>query len=134
MHSKSAPRRRHSAELKANVLAACNEPGASIAGVALAHGLNANLVRKWRSGRDILRAGLTFDPPLVSAAPKRPESVTSGLLGANPEFVAIKMPGSPGRSAGAAVGQAVAVPSAARSSTSRCAAAHCSSTSAGQPR
>lgn len=113
MHSKSAPRRRHSAELKMNVLAACDEPGASISGVALAHGLNANLVRKWRSGRDMNRAGVTIDPPLESAEPKRPASTTSALLGANPEFVAIEMPSSLGRASGAAVGQAVAVPSAA---------------------
>jgi transposase len=26
---------------------ACQQPGASVAGVALAHGLNANLVRRW---------------------------------------------------------------------------------------
>lgn len=48
MHSKGAPRRRHSKELKAQVLAACGEPGASVAAVAQAHGLNANLVHKWR--------------------------------------------------------------------------------------
>ena len=36
MHSNSGPRRRHSDELKGNVLAACDEPGASISGVALA--------------------------------------------------------------------------------------------------
>lgn len=51
MHSKSASRR-HSAELKAKVLAACAEPGASVAAVALAHDLNANLVHKWRRCRD----------------------------------------------------------------------------------
>jgi transposase len=50
MQIKSAPRRRHDAELKARVLAACNEPGASVAAIALAHGLNANLVHKWRRG------------------------------------------------------------------------------------
>ena len=94
MHSKSAPRRRHSAELKTNVLAACDEPGASISGVALAHGLNANLVRKWRSGRGVKRVGVTVEPPLVSATPKRPASTTAPLLGANPEFVAIEMPES----------------------------------------
>lgn len=48
MHSNPASRRRHSAEFKAKVLAACNEPGASVAAVALAHDLNANLVHKWR--------------------------------------------------------------------------------------
>jgi transposase len=42
-------RRRHSAALKAQVLTECERPGASIAAVALAHGLNANLVHKWRA-------------------------------------------------------------------------------------
>lgn len=41
-------RRRHSADLKARVLEACAEPGASVAGIAMEHGLNANLVHKWR--------------------------------------------------------------------------------------
>ena len=59
MHSKSAPRCLHSTGLKTNVLAACDEQGASISGVALAHGLNANLVRKWRSGRGVKRAGVS---------------------------------------------------------------------------
>lgn len=44
------PRRRHSAEFKAAVLAACTHPGASVASVALAHGVNANLVHRWRRG------------------------------------------------------------------------------------
>ncbi|MDQ0086591.1 transposase [Variovorax boronicumulans] len=46
--SKRVGRRRHAAELKRQVLAACAAPGASVAQVALAHGLNANLVHKWR--------------------------------------------------------------------------------------
>ena len=37
MYPKAAPRRVHDAQLKAAVLAACNEPGASISAVALAH-------------------------------------------------------------------------------------------------
>ena len=41
-------RRRHSAEFKRQVLAECAQPGASVAGVALAHWINANLVQKWR--------------------------------------------------------------------------------------
>jgi transposase len=48
---RSAPtrriKRRHSAEFKARVLSECAARGASVAGVALAHGVNANLVRKW---------------------------------------------------------------------------------------
>jgi transposase len=41
-------RRRHDAELKQRVLAECGAPGASVARVTLNHGLNANLVHKWR--------------------------------------------------------------------------------------
>ena len=67
MHSKSVPRRQHSAELKAKVLGACSEPGASISAVALAHGLNANLVRKWLVGRGLKRAGIVA-PLAVKAA------------------------------------------------------------------
>jgi transposase len=50
--SNRTPRRRHSGELKRQVLAACDTPGASVAQVALAHGLNANLVHKWRRTTD----------------------------------------------------------------------------------
>ena len=76
MHSKHASRRRHGAELKDKVLAACDEPGASVAAVAFAHGLNANLVHKWRRGRGVRplsspAAGfvaLSSSPPVDAAA------------------------------------------------------------------
>jgi transposase-like protein len=40
-------RRKHSPEFKAQVVAACSVPGVSIAAVALAYGINANLARRW---------------------------------------------------------------------------------------
>ena len=40
-------RRTHSAEFKAHVVAACRHPGVSIASVAMANGVNANLARRW---------------------------------------------------------------------------------------
>lgn len=58
MHPSSPQRRVHSAEFKAEVLAECQRPGASVAAVALSHGLNVNLVRKWLVGRGLKRAGL----------------------------------------------------------------------------
>jgi transposase-like protein len=58
-HPRHASRRRHPAELKDKVLAACEEPGASVAAVAQAHGLNANLVHKWRRGQDVGRLSST---------------------------------------------------------------------------
>ena len=63
MQIKSAPRRRHDAELKARVLAACDGPGASVAAVARAYELNANLVHKWRRG-----VAPTAGPPASSRA------------------------------------------------------------------
>ncbi len=46
--AKTKTRRRHERDLKDRVLAECSEAGASVAQVALNHGLNANLVHKWR--------------------------------------------------------------------------------------
>jgi transposase len=43
-----ARRKRHSAELKAQILAECAAPGASVARVAMSHGINANVVHRWR--------------------------------------------------------------------------------------
>ncbi len=55
----SRPRRRHSAEFKAQVIEACLQPGVSIAAVALANQLNANFVRSWvKAYRDQQRGGV----------------------------------------------------------------------------
>jgi len=40
-------RRRHSPQFRAQVISACLQPGVSLAAVALANGLNANMVRRW---------------------------------------------------------------------------------------
>lgn len=45
---KAETRRRYSAAMKAQVVAACDQPGASVAKVAMAHGINANVVHRWR--------------------------------------------------------------------------------------
>ena len=47
-------RRHHSPEFKQQVVAESNRRGASVAGVALAHGINANQLHKWR--RALLQA------------------------------------------------------------------------------
>jgi len=65
-------RRVHGAEFKAQVLAECQQPGVSVAAVALAHGLNVNLLRKWLVGRGIKRTGLSA-----------PRTVTRKLAGAD---------------------------------------------------
>lgn len=40
-------KRTYSADTKAELLAACSAPGASIAAVASAHGMNANVLHRW---------------------------------------------------------------------------------------
>jgi len=79
MQTKRQARRRHDDELKAKVLAACDEPGASVAAVAQAHALNANLVHKWRRLR---AAGLVRPHP----APGNAEVA---------QFVALPLPAAP---------------------------------------
>jgi transposase len=95
MHSNPAARRRHSAELKTKVLAACNEPGASIAAVALSHGLNANLVRKWLVGRGLKRAGIPAPVALKAPAAATKLPAAAPLLAADARFLPIElaMPG-----------------------------------------
>jgi transposase len=41
-------RRRYDAEFKARVLAECDASGASVAKVAMSHGINDNVVHRWR--------------------------------------------------------------------------------------
>ncbi|HWW07993.1 transposase [Collimonas sp.] len=56
----SRTHRRYSAAFKAEVIAACLEPGVSIAAVALANQLNANFLRRWvKVHRDQQLAGIT---------------------------------------------------------------------------
>ena len=43
------------------------KPGASIAAVALRHGLNPNLVHKWFAGQGLKRTGLTAPSAMASA-------------------------------------------------------------------
>jgi transposase len=69
-------RRRHTEDLKRTVVAACRQPGASVAGVALAHGLNANMVRRWLREREGLGAG----SPAGAPTPVCPSAPASAFL------------------------------------------------------
>ena len=84
MHTKliKAPmrrsRRRYTAEFKQQAIEACLQPGISMASVALANGLNANLLRRWVTERQEEAAGTAVLPdqhPL-----ERPESTAPGLV------------------------------------------------------
>jgi transposase-like protein len=65
-------RRRHPAEFKRRIVQACQQGGISIAAVALANGLNANMVRKW-----VIEAEGTQPPGRPSAAKVGPRRFPS---------------------------------------------------------
>ena len=62
-------RRRHSAEFKAQAVAACQEPGVSIAAMALANGINANLLRRWVVDAEQSQSRPPSVAPIADAAP-----------------------------------------------------------------
>jgi transposase len=67
--SKKIMRRRHSAELKTQVLSECAQSGASVASVALSHGINANIVHKWRRLAGVARLPAASFVPVALPAP-----------------------------------------------------------------
>ena len=80
-------RRKHTPAYKAELVQLCLSSGASLAAIALEHGLNANLLRRWvieheRLGLHTLDDGPT-DPALVPAP-----------AGALPEFIPLGRPTS----------------------------------------
>jgi transposase len=79
-------RRTHSSAFKAKVLQACSQPGVSIAAVALAHGLNANLVRRWINGRNL--ASVVWEAPLGATAPAAPSSAAKPVQSS---FLAVQL-------------------------------------------
>lgn len=87
--SQTVSRRTHDAQFKASVIAACREPGVSVAAVAQSHGLNANLVRKWLVGRGLKRCGLEQH----EAAAAKASQVTFGTQAAPAiPFVPMQLP------------------------------------------
>jgi transposase len=61
-------RRDHSPELKRELVRQCLLPGASVSSIAMAHGINANLVFKWRrEHRAALAASAGSAPALAPA-------------------------------------------------------------------
>ena len=84
METKRVTRRKHSAELRTQVVQPCRQRGASVAAIATRNGLNANLVHRWlrQDGRS-LEAGAD----------------TAATACAGAEFVPLQLP-SPAVAAG----------------------------------
>lgn len=85
--ARSATRHTHrtyTREFKAELVAACQQPGASIAGLASSHGMNANVLHRWlkeheRDGRHQLDGA------------KPPGAVVASA--STPAFIPIQLPG-----------------------------------------
>jgi transposase-like protein len=76
-------RRTHSAEFKAQAVAACRTPGVSIAAVALEHRLNANLLRRWVVEEDRMR-----EVGLIASGNGSPAPALVG----NAAFIPVELP------------------------------------------
>lgn len=75
-------RRRHTAAFKAHVLEEANQPGISVAAVAQRHGLNANLIHKWRRSQTPLKKRPAIASSFVALVPpeKAPVESTSSIV------------------------------------------------------
>lgn len=74
-------RRTHDEEFKAELVSACSERGVSIAGIAMANGINPNLLRRWMRERGVLapslRSSVESGTTVVPAAAFMPVTITS---------------------------------------------------------
>jgi transposase len=80
---KKRTRRDYSPDLKARILSECSAPGASVAKIAMAHGVNANLVHTWRKltrESEVKSAEVPrFVPIAVEAGPATPPAQTDSV-------------------------------------------------------
>lgn len=84
-------KRRHSEEFKDELVRACSEPGVSVAGIALANGVNANLLRKWMGARGVTAPSLRR--PAESPAPvaHSPEFLPVAITPTGPSLPEIRI-------------------------------------------
>ena len=68
-------RRRHSTEFKARLVEECRRPGVSMASVAMANGVNANLLRNW-----VVRDGKSGRPAPAPVAPAKEQFIALPLV------------------------------------------------------
>ena len=84
--------RRHGAEFKGRVIRACRQPGVSVASIALANGLNANMLRRWVS--EAGRVG-----PVAAGSQGAVAVSAAAMAGGLPGFVAVQIPTPPAAAA-----------------------------------
>jgi transposase len=69
--AKRMTRRTYPRQFKREVVAQCLTPGASVSAIALSHGINANVIRKWLPQRDsrLATATAAMLPVTIDSAP-----------------------------------------------------------------
>ena len=77
-------RRTHSAHFKAEAVGACQQPGISIAAVALARGLNAAMLHRWVKAAERSRNPIAIRTTVPSAGIESSESFVPVSLPSNP--------------------------------------------------
>ena len=77
-------RRSHSAHFKAEAVGACQQPGISIAAVALARGLNAAMLHRWVKAAERSRNPIAIRTTAPSARIESSESFVPVSLPSNP--------------------------------------------------
>jgi transposase len=77
-------RRTHSAHFKAEAVGACQQPGISIAAVALARGLNAAMLHRWVKAAERSRNPIAIRTTAPSAGIESSKSFLPMSLPANP--------------------------------------------------
>jgi len=88
-------KRTYSADTKAELLAACRAPGASIAAIASAHGMNANVLHRWlkesSQARQPIGSGVGTATTLAEADQSVPSFIALPLLAKEAEPVEQKL-------------------------------------------
>lgn len=84
-------KRRHSEEFKDELVRACSEPGISVAGIALANGVNANLLRKWMGERGVTAPSLRRSAESAAPVAHSPEFLPVAITPSEPRLPEIRI-------------------------------------------
>jgi transposase len=87
--AKRMTRRTYPRQFKREVVAQCLAPGASVSAIALSHGINANVIRKWLPQRDSRVATATMLPVTIDSAPARCLIAPRTGCSAGPDFARV---------------------------------------------
>ena len=97
-HETNRSRRTYAQQFKREVIAQCQVPGASVSAIALSHGINANVIRKWlpRPTPGTLTSLATLLPVSIepAAAAVTPKSGMNSTLAAERAPIELSLAGA----------------------------------------